>query len=413
MRWRIAVLVSIAISISYLDRQTLPVAVQAISRDIPLNNSRFSALQSAFLFSYALMYAGGGKLVDALGTRRGFTVIMLFWSLACASHALAASFIVLAVSRFLLGMGEGGGFPAATRAVAEFFPTQERATAMGIINAGTAIGAVAAPPLIVLILSYTTWRWIFVITGALGILWTLAWTFFRPHSSMVQPNSSVGLKNSEDTRTLPWTSLFAIREVWGLVTAKFLSDAAWFFYLFWLPKYLYEARGFDVKAVGTFAWMPSAAAGVGCLVGGGFSSYLLRRDISLGVARKTTLGLSAALMPFVMLIPHVPIPFAIALFCVAYFGQQSWSTLVMVLPADLFPQTVVGSVAGLVGFGGAMGGIAFGELVGYLLDHGLGYGTVFIFAGTLHIAAFVVILGCVPAVQCLSLNQRFGCEVAR
>ena len=175
MRWRIAILVSAAIAISYLDRQTLPVAVQAISKDIPLTNGQFSALQSAFLFSYALMYAGGGKLVDLLGTHRGFTVIMLFWSLACASHALAAGFAMLLTSRFLLGVGEGGGFPAATRAVAEWFPAKERATAMGIINAGTAVGAVAAPPLIAAVLGYANWRWIFVLTGGLGIFWAAWW----------------------------------------------------------------------------------------------------------------------------------------------------------------------------------------------------------------------------------------------
>lgn len=413
MRWQVAALVSIAIAISYLDRQTLPVAVQSISRDIPLNNSQFSALQSAFLFSYALMYAGGGKLVDLLGTRRGFTVIMLFWSLACASHALAVSFVLLAASRLLLGMGEGGGFPAATRVVAEFFPMQERATAMGIINAGTAVGAVVAPPLIAVILSYTSWRWIFVITGIFGILWTLAWTFARIDPPAIQSNSDAGANAIEEAGPFPWTRLFSVREVWGLVSAKFLSDAAWFFYLFWLPKYLYESRGFDVKAVGTFAWMPSAAAGVGCLLGGSFSSYLVRRDFSLGTARKTALGLSAALMPFVILIPHVPVSFAIALFCLAYFGQQSWSTLVMVLPADLFPQSIVGSVAGLVGFGGALGGIVFGELVGYLLDHGFGYTTVFALAGTLHLAAFGIILACVPSVKPLSLNSRLRYEIAR
>jgi len=171
VRWRIAILVSAAIAISYLDRQTLPVAVKAISRHIPLTNEQFSMLQSAFLFAYALMYAGGGKLVDALGTRRGFTVVMVFWSLACASHALATGFAMLATSRFLLGAGEGGGFPAATRAVAEWFPTKERATAMGIINTGTAVGAVIAPPLIAIVLGYTNWRWIFVLTGGLGLAW--------------------------------------------------------------------------------------------------------------------------------------------------------------------------------------------------------------------------------------------------
>lgn len=409
--WRIAVLVSAAIAISYLDRQTLPVAVLAISRDIPLTNAQFSALQSAFLFAYALMYAGGGKLVDSLGTRRGFTVIMLFWSLASASHGLATGFTMLVASRFLLGMGEGGGFPAATRVVAEWFPTKDRATAMGIINAGTAVGAVVAPPLIATILAYSNWRWIFVITGVMGLLWT-AWWLWSYRAPSVTFDETIGNpppKAAAGSATgLPWIQLFRIRETWGLVVAKFLSDAAWFFYLFWLPKYLYDARGFDIKAVGTFAWMPSAAAGVGCLLGGGFSSYLLRRRFSLGVARKVALGISAALMPFVILIPHAAVSWAIALFCVAYFGQQSWSTLIMVLPTDLFPQEVVGSVAGLVGFGGAMGGIAFGEVVGYLLDHGIGYSAVFRAAGTLHIIAFLIILIAIPVLSPLKLAPQLN-----
>jgi len=224
VRWRIAILVSAAIAISYLDRQTLPVAVQAISKDIPLTNGQFSALQSAFLFSYALMYAGGGKLVDLLGTQRGFMVIMLFWSLACASHALAASFAMLLTSRFLLGVGEGGGFPAATRAVAEWFSAKERATAMGIINAGTAVGAVAAPPLIAAVLGYANWRWIFVLTGGLGILWAVWWRLSYA-SPPVLAESLTDPTPSSATR-LPWIQLFRIRETWGLVTAKFLSDAA-------------------------------------------------------------------------------------------------------------------------------------------------------------------------------------------
>ena len=364
MRWKIAVLVSAAIAISYLDRQTLPVAIKAIGKDIPLSNQQFSTLQSAFLVSYAFMYAGGGKLADVLGTRRGFTVIMIFWSVACVSHALAVSFVMLAVSRFLLGMGEGGGFPAATRAVAEWFPTDERASAMGIINAGTSVGAVIAPPLIAIILSYLNWRWIFVISGMLGLLWIGWWraVYFSPPDA--QSKLPIVGESAVDLR---WIDLLRVREVWGMVTAKFLSDAAWYFYLFWLPKYLYDARGFDIKAVGSFAWIPYAAAGVGCLVGGWFSSYLVRRAFPLGTARKIALGLSAVVMPLVMFIPHVAVSWAIVIFSVAYFGQQSWSTLVMVLPTDLLPRRVVGSVAGLIGFGGAMGGIAFGQLVGYLL----------------------------------------------
>lgn len=408
-RWRVALLVGVAIAISYLDRQSLPVAVKAISHDIPLSNEQFSALQSSFLFAYALMYAGGGKLADALGTRRGFLAIMLFWSVACASHALAVGFISLAVARFFLGVGEGGGFPAATRAVAEWFQPRERATAMGIINAGTAIGAAMAPPLIALILHFANWRWIFLVTGAIGLSWTLWW--FRTYAPPLNTEQQVTTR--AESAKVGWTSLVRRRQAWGLVVAKFLSDAAWYFYLFWLPKYLYDARGFDIKGVGALAWIPSVAAGAGCLLGGWFSSHLVGRQFSLNAARKIALGLSAAVMPLIILVPSVAVGWAIALFCLAYFGQQSWSTLVMVLPADLFPAEVVGSVAGMVGFGGAMGGIVFGQVAGYLLDHGFGYGTVFDLAGSFHVLAFVVILVCVPTIGPLMLGRKVSYEGAQ
>ena len=414
MRWRIACLVSVAITISYLDRQTLPVAIKAIEQEIPVTNQQFSLLQTAFLVTYALMYAGGGKLMDVLGTRLGFALIMVVWSLACAGHGLAANFTMLAACRLLLGAGEGGGFPAATRVVAEWFPVRERSTAMGIMNAGTAVGMIVAPPLIALVLSFASWRWIFFITGAVGLLWTLWW-----RRDYFPPEQHPGLRDAERQQielinasaggtepTLGWLQLFRFRQTWGVVVAKFLSDAAWYFYLFWLPKYLYDARGFDIKAVGTFAWIPPAAAGIGCVVGGWFSSWLLRRQLPLDWARKIALGASASIMPLVLFVPDVPAAWAIALFSVAYFGQQSWSTLVMILPADIFPRNTVGAVAGLVGFGGAMGGVVFGQLVGCLLDQGHGWGLVFALAGSFHVVAFATICMAIPSIAPLTLPSE-------
>ncbi len=393
MRWRVASLLCVAIAISYLDRQSLPVAVTAIQRDIPLTNTQFGVLNSVFLLAYAVAYAAGGVLIDRLGTRRGFLVIMVFWSLACATHSLATTVWMLAGSRFLLGAGEGGGFPAATKVIAEWFPVTERSTAMGIVNAGTAVGAVVAPPAIAAILIHGSWRWIFVGCGAAGLLWTVFWSR--------TPMLAAASISSRDTAQGPaadpavprtWTSLLRLRPVWGLVGAKFLTDAAWFFYIAWLPKYLYDARGFDVKQVGYYAWVPYFASGIGSLTGGWFSSWLISRGRSVNVARKLALGLSAAMMPVIIFVTRVPVEWAIALFSVAFFGQQSWSTLVMIVPTDLFDRRVVASVAGLVGFGGAMGGLVMNLAAGRLLDLGFGYQTVFPVVGTLHVIAFCVIL---------------------
>jgi len=415
-QWRIAFLIACAITISYFDRQTLPVAVLAIQREIPISNTAFSQLQAAFLVAYAVMYAMGGKLLDALGTRKGFLVIMLWWSLACASHGFATSFGMLAVSRFLLGMGEGGGFPAATKAVYEWFSVRERSLAMGVMNAGTAVGAVVAPPLIAIILSFASWRWVFFVSGATGLIWAVWWwsEYFVPAAHpRLAADEKEQLSEIADPRSVersvPWFQLFSRLEVWGLMIAKFLSDAAWYFYLFWLPKYLFDVRHFDMKQVGYSAWVPYAASGVGALVGGWFSGWLIRQGKSVNFSRKVALGLSASVMPSILFVSHAPVQFALVLFSIAFFGQQSWSTLVMVLPTDLFPGNLVGSVAGLVGFGGAMGGVVFGFVVGYLLDHGFGYGVVFAMVSTFHVLAFLIILLTVRQMKSkLLLEEQFA-----
>src|SRR4051812_30395124 len=251
LRWKIAFIVSLGIAISYLDRQTLPVAIGAIRAEIPISNSVKAFLDSAFLLTYGLMYVGGGRLIDALGTRRGFFIMMVFWSLACMSHGFAGGVIALAASRLLLGIGEGGGFPAATRVVAEWFPVKDRATAMGIINAGTGVGGVLAPPLIAWVilnvtwLDLSSWRWVFFITGAAGLLWTGWWsTIYHPPGQ--HPRLSAAEReqlrpilenaNAPAPSKIPMRTLLRFQETWGVIGAKFLSDAAWYFYMFWLPK---------------------------------------------------------------------------------------------------------------------------------------------------------------------------------
>ncbi|HEY4379472.1 MAG TPA: MFS transporter [Acidobacteriaceae bacterium] len=390
LRWYFVAMVTAAIAISYFDRQTLPVAIAAIERTIPISNQQFSYLQTAFLVSYATMYVVGGRLLDVLGTRRGFLVIMVWWSAACALHGLAAGFGLLLVARFLLGMGEGGGFPAAVRVVSEWIEPEERSTAVGVINAGTAVGSVLAAPVVARIVLTLGWRTVFFVAGGLGMMWVVWWAISYRSSGAVVSSNTVDARVL--ARELTFGEMVGMGSVRSVVFAKFMSDSAWYFLLFWLPKYLYDVRGFDVKHVGYYAWIPYAASGVGSFVGGWYSSRLLRKGRSLDAARKIALGLSAAFMPVVMLVPLVPVQVAIVLFSIAFFCQQSWSGLIMTLPADIFPLSAVGTVSGLVGFGGAIGGAIFGVVAGRLLDHGFGYGTLFVLVGTFHLIGYSAIL---------------------
>jgi ACS family hexuronate transporter-like MFS transporter len=406
-RWYSVALVTAAIAISYFDRQTLPVAIRAIQHSIPISNQQFSYLQTAFLLSYAALYIGGGRLLDRLGTRRGFLIIMLWWSVACALHGLASGFALLLTARFLLGMGEGGAFPAAVRVVAEWVPPEQRSTAVGIINAGTAIGSVLAPPLIGIVVLDSGWRMVFFAAGAVGILWVLWWAASYRNNDLRLSANTPDAGPVAFQLSIP--ELLALPSVRTIVFAKFMSDSAWYFLLFWLPKYLYDARHFDVKQVSYYAWIPYAASGVGSFLGGYLSTRLLGWGYSLDQARKIALGLSAVFMPVVMLVPLVPVQLAIVLFSIAFFCQQSWSGLIMTLPADIFPLSLVGTVSGLVGFGGAIGGAIFGVVAGYLLGQGFGYGTLFVLVGTFHLVGFLAIFlggGRIQPLRTHTLRER-------
>jgi len=399
-KWYYVVMVAVAIAISYFDRQTLPVAISAIQRNIPLSNQQFSYLQTAFLLAYAALYMLGGRLLDLLGTRKGFLLIMVWWALACSMHSLATGFSLLLVARLLLGAGEGGAFPAATRVVSEWIEPKERSTAMGLINAGTAVGSVLAPPLIGAVLLLSGWRAVFIVAGAAGLIWVFWW-------GLTYRGNSVTLSsNTVDARVLGsgigWKQVIPLRSVQSIVFAKFMSDSAWYFLLFWLPKYLYDARGFDIKQVSYYAWIPYAASGLGSFIGGWVSSRLLYSGKSLNFARKIVLGCCALGMPVVMLVSIAPVQVALALFSVAFFCQQAWSGLIMTLPTDIFPLTVVGTVAGLIGFGGAIGGAIFGLIAGFLLGHGFTYATLFVLVGTFHLIGFLAILLFAGEIQPLS-----------
>ena len=416
IRWRVAGVVTLDTVNNYMDRMTLSVVIIQVQVALSISESQYATLNSLFLFAYAVMYAVGGRLIDRLGTYTGFLVINVFWALAVIAHGFSNSFVGLAVSRFLLGVGEGGGFPASSKAVSEWFPARERSTAFGLFNTGSSIGSVIAVPLFSFIMIALGWRWVFFVAGGLGLLWSLYWAFFYrlPHehpnitpeeleliTAAHREEADVVAGQSESATEPPprWRTLLTHPELRCLLAIKFLTDPVWYFYIFWIPKYLFDVRGFNIAEVGYFAWIPYAAAGVGSLLGGWLSSWLLGRGRSLDRARKITLGLGAALMPAAALVVSVPAGVAILFISLAFAGHQIWNVVVQTLPADLYPKSQVGSVAGLIGSAGAFGGMAFAAVVGWILASSGSYAPIFAIVSLLHPLSFGLILWAIPRIR--------------
>jgi MFS transporter, ACS family, hexuronate transporter len=399
VRWMVAALLACASALSYLDRQSFPVAVTVIQHHIPISDRQYSELQMLFLLAYSVMYAGGGAICDRLGSRLGYTVLIVVWSAATTMHGFMSSVLGLGVARLFLGLGEGGGFPCSAKVVSEWFPEEERSFAFGIFNTGSSIGAVIAPPLIALIILRLDWRWVFFLTGTAGLIWAFAWWRLYELPEKHKQISLPELQFIQRTRAAvttarrtSWLALFRERQVWVLMAAKFLTDAAWFFFIFWLPKYLADVRHLDIKHIGYFAWIPYAAASIGSLVGGWLSSFLIRHRVGVDRSRKICLTLSALLMPVSIFITHAPLQWTIVFFSIAFLGHQFWSTILQTLPADRFPSAVVASVAGLMGAVGSFGAMLFDLGVGEFLSKTHDYSPIFVVAGLLHPLALVLLL---------------------
>ncbi len=412
LRWWIAGLLACAAALSYLDRQSFPVASIEIQKHIAVSDQQYSVLQMLFLLAYSVMYAGGGKIADWLGTRNGYSILILFWSLATGLHGLVSSVFGLGIARFLLGLGEGGGFPCSAKAISEWFPAEERAFAFGIVNTGSSVGAVIAPPLIALIIITLNWQSIFFLTSAAGLVWALVWwlvynppaeeRYITPEELEYIQQSLARARLADEAAAkdrIRWIDLFKYRQLWVLLAAKFLTDAVWFFFIFWLPKYLGDVRHLNIKQIGYYAWIPYALAGAGSFTGGWLSSVLVRRHLTVNLSRKICLGLSAAMMPISLLIAKSPLGLALAIFSMALFAHQFWSTILQTLSADIFPSAVVGSVAGLMGAVGSFGAMLFDLMVGSALTHTHSYSLVLLSAGLLHPIAFLLILFLIPRIE--------------
>ena len=397
LRWTIAALLFLATVINYIDRQTLSVVAPVLTRELNISNTEYSNILTAFLVPYTFMYVVSGWLCDRWGTRRALATFMAWWSAANMLHATARGAFGLGAFRFLLGLGESGNFMAAEKAISEWFPARERGFANGLVNAAAATGAIISPPLIAFVTLHFGWRFAFVATGALGFLWLIAWLLLyhipQQHPGITAEERAYILEGrvARPGHRIPYSVLLRMPQVWGLLVSRVFADPVWWFYLFWLPKYLSDVRGFTLVQIGLFSWMPYLAADLGSLFGGWVSGRLIVRGKPVLDARRHTMIPFVLLMPLGILVNYLPSSQALAVICLITFSHMAWKTNLMTMTNDIFPTEVVGSAAGVVGLGSGLAGAISTPVVGRIVD-AFGYGAVFWVMGFLHLIAMTIVL---------------------
>lgn len=402
LRWYIATLLFIITTINYVDRQVLSVAIPVIRDQYRFSQRDYSHMVSAFLFSYTLMQAISGRLIDKVGTRIGLTIFVCWWSLAEMLHTLAGSVWSFCFYRFLLGMGEAGNWPAAVKAIAEWFPARERALAVAYFNSGSSVGAIIAPPLIAWIILHFSWHTAFLATGVTGLVWLVGWRllYYTPRE-----NPSVALSEMERMPAkgspveFSWVGLFQYRELWGLILGRLLCDPVWWFYVFWLPEYLKTQRRFSMAMIGAYAWIPFLSAAVGGIFSGCLSSYLIKKGVTVEMARKLPLIISAFL-----LIAGIPAAFtpsaaySIIFISIATFSYASWAAVFIALATDIFSRELMASVYGITGTAAGVGGIVFTLVTGYTVEK-FSYVPMFVAAGLLPILGTALVIALIGTVK--------------
>jgi len=384
-RWTICALLFVATTINYVDRQVLGILAPTLQRELHWTEADYGDIVSWFSFAYAFGFLVAGRVIDWIGVRRGLAIAVVAWSAAAIAHAFARTAAGFSVARSMLGVSESAIFPGSIKTVAEWFPQRERALATGIFNAGTNTGAILTPLLVPWIALKWGWQWAFVVTGALGLFWLLLW--IPLYRSPPATGASV-----TDAR-VPWVSLFGHRQTWAFIVGKLMADPVWWFYLYWLPKFLDAKYGVKLAQVAAPIIAVYLIADVGSVGGGWLSSALIKRGWSVNRARKVTMLAMALLIVPTTLASRAPSMWAAVLIVgVAAAAHQAWSANVYTLASDMFPKSAVGSVVGIGAFAGAMGGVVFQRVTGRVLQaNGSDYTPIFVVCGLAYVTAWTII----------------------
>jgi len=397
LRWYICALLFFAATINYLDRQVIGILKPTLQAEFGWTEIDYSNIVFWFQTAYAAGLLLVGRVMDWLGTRKGFSWAVIVWSIAAAGHALARSVFGFSVARFALGIGESGNFPASIKTVAEWFPKKERALATGIFNAGTNVGVMVAAWMVPWLTINFGWKWAFIVTGLIGFLWLVAWLIIyrRPeeHPKLSSEELAHIQSDPPDPEVhIPWARLFPHRQTWAFAVGKFMTDPIWWVYLFWLPDLLKRNYDIDLKSVGLPLIIVYLIADVGSVGGGWLSSSLINRGWSINRARKITMLICAlCVTPIVFAANASNVWVAVFLVGLAAAAHQGWSANIFTTASDMFPRRAVGSVVGIGGMAGAIGGMLISKVVGYILEWTGSYVPVFIIAASAYLIALLVI----------------------
>ena len=397
LRWYICTLLFFAATINYLDRQVIGILKPTLEKEFGWSEIDYSNIVFWFQTAYAAGLLLVGRVMDRLGTRKGFSLAVIFWSLAAAGHALARSVFGFGVARFTLGLGEAGNFPASIKTVAEWFPKKERALATGIFNAGTNVGVLAAAAIVPWVTAAFGWKWAFIVTGLVGFVWLAFWWAIYRH-----PDDHPNLSDEERAHIqsdppdpdvkIPWLQLFPHRQTWAFAVGKFMTDPIWWVYLFWLPSFLNNKYGIDLKSVALPLIIVYLIADVGSVAGGWLSSSLIQRGWTINRARKTAMLICAvSVTPIVFAAQASNVWVAVLLVGLAAAAHQGWSANIFTTASDMFPRRAIGSVVGIGGMAGAIGGMIIAKVVGYILEWTGSYVPIFIIAASAYLVALLII----------------------
>jgi ACS family hexuronate transporter-like MFS transporter len=410
IRWTVVALLFAATTVNYVDRHVMGILAPTLQTEIGWNEIEYGYIVAAFTAAYAIGLLLVGRFVDRVGTKTGFSLSIVVWSIAAMGHALAKSPFGFGVARFALGLGESGNFPAAIKGIAEWFPKKERAFATGLFNSGANIGAVVAPLVVPWITLTWGWQLAFVLTGLLGFIWLVFWLWLyevpEKHRTVTPEEVAYIRADPEEkaTEEIRWATLFRYRQTWAFVVGKFLTDPVWWFYLYWLPKFLNERYGLDLAHLGLPLIVIYTMTSIGSIGGGWLSGFLITRGWSIDRGRKVVMLMSALLILPIVFVSAVPQWWAVLLLGLATAAHQAWSANLFTTVSDMFPKKAVGSVVGMGGMAGSIGGMLTAAAVGLVLQLTGSYLILFAVAGSVYLLALLIINLLVPKIEAIKMG---------